>query len=249
MPRVPSLPTTAPTRSYPGRPARGRAELDDVLTVGQHELQGQDVIGRGAVLEGVGTAGVLGDVAPDGAGRLARGIGRVEQTVPPPPPSRQVRVHHTGLDDGDSDPRRSPRRFDSCGSTRSRPRPALATAPPESPVPGSSRHEAGTPEACDRPTRRRRTSSVRCGGAPPLRGACRVFSVSAVALVDEKLLPAGCRQARLPDDGLASASTSRRHGRGIVSQSGPPVAGSGESEALEVFLAQPQVVARPRAAR
>jgi hypothetical protein len=49
--------------------------------VGQDDLQRQDVVGGDAVLERVGAAGVLGDVAADGARVLARGVGRVVKPV------------------------------------------------------------------------------------------------------------------------------------------------------------------------
>ncbi len=60
-------------------------------TVGQDDLQVGDVIGGDAGLEAVRPAGVLGDVAPDGAGGLARGIGDVLQAEGAAPPRRDAR--------------------------------------------------------------------------------------------------------------------------------------------------------------
>ena len=50
----------------------------DQRAVGQHHFQRQHVRGGEAVLEAMRAAGVLGDVAADGADRLRRRVGRVE---------------------------------------------------------------------------------------------------------------------------------------------------------------------------
>ena len=46
--------------------------------VRHHQFETEHVIGRHAVGQGVGTAGVLGHVAANGAGALAGGVGRIE---------------------------------------------------------------------------------------------------------------------------------------------------------------------------
>ena len=52
------------------------------LAVSQDDLQSHDVVARHAVLEPAQSAGVLGDVAADGADALRAGIRRIEQAVP-----------------------------------------------------------------------------------------------------------------------------------------------------------------------
>ena len=76
-PSVPSEPTNAPSRSGPGVVARER----DELAVGQHDVDGEHVVDREAVLEAVRAARVLGDVAADRADLLARRVGRVVEAV------------------------------------------------------------------------------------------------------------------------------------------------------------------------
>ena len=49
--------------------------------VGGDQFQPQDVVGRGAVGEGMGAARVLGDVAADGAGALAAGVRSVGEPM------------------------------------------------------------------------------------------------------------------------------------------------------------------------
>ena len=56
------------------------ADLDDGA-VDQHHLDAEHVVGGDAVLQAMGAAGVHGDVAGDGAGELARRIGRVEEAL------------------------------------------------------------------------------------------------------------------------------------------------------------------------
>ena len=51
------------------------AELHD-LSAGQHDLNAGDVIHRDAMHQGVRSAGIFRDIAADGAGLLAGGIGR-----------------------------------------------------------------------------------------------------------------------------------------------------------------------------
>jgi hypothetical protein len=53
----------------------------DQLAVGQHHLEAGDVVGGEAVLEAVGAAGVLGNVAADGADLLAGRVGGVVEAV------------------------------------------------------------------------------------------------------------------------------------------------------------------------
>ena len=62
-----------------------------------HDLQAQHVVGRHAVGEAVRPAGVLGDVAADGAGALARRVGRVVEAVLGDRLA-QVEVDHARLD-------------------------------------------------------------------------------------------------------------------------------------------------------
>ena len=113
IPNIPSLPTKSPTRSGPqGSPWR-RAEPDDGR-VGQHDLELDDVIGGDAVLEAVRPAGVLGDVAADGAGRLAGGIGDVVQAVRRDRLG-EPRVHHAGLERRRAGAPDRPRGSGSCG--------------------------------------------------------------------------------------------------------------------------------------
>ncbi len=56
----------------------GPADLDDVA-VDQHHLEAKHVVRRHAVLEAVRAPRVHGEVAADGAGELARWVGRVEE--------------------------------------------------------------------------------------------------------------------------------------------------------------------------
>ncbi len=63
-----------------GQVARGAAGPDDAA-VRQHQLEAEDVVGRDAVGQAVRPAGVLGDVAADGAGALAGGVGGVVEAV------------------------------------------------------------------------------------------------------------------------------------------------------------------------
>ena len=63
-----------------GVPGRAAAGPDDA-PVGQDDLETENVIRRHAVLEAMRSAGVLGDIAADGAGFLAGWIGREEEAV------------------------------------------------------------------------------------------------------------------------------------------------------------------------
>ncbi len=66
------------------------------LAAGQHHFDSSDVIHRDAIHQGVGAAGVFGDVAADGAGLLAGGIGReVEPEMRDM--LRELQVDHPGL--------------------------------------------------------------------------------------------------------------------------------------------------------
>ena len=64
--------------------------------VGQHEFESQNVIGGDAVGQGVRSAGVFGDIAADGAGALAGGIGRVEIAAALHG-ERDIEIDHAGL--------------------------------------------------------------------------------------------------------------------------------------------------------
>ena len=69
-----------PGQVVAGVAGRAAAGPDDAA-VGQDDLQTENVIRGHAVLEAVRAAGILGDVAADGAGFLARRIGREEEAV------------------------------------------------------------------------------------------------------------------------------------------------------------------------
>jgi hypothetical protein len=81
--------------------AAGRAAEPGDAAVGQHQLQAEHVVRGGAVLERVGSARVLGHVAADRAGRLARGIRRVEETEGSGH-LRELRVHDPRLHHGEA---------------------------------------------------------------------------------------------------------------------------------------------------
>ena len=70
------------------------------LAVGQDHLEAEHVVHRHPVLEGVRAAGVVRDIAADGAGLLARGIGRVVEALGSHRP-REVEVDQARLDHGD----------------------------------------------------------------------------------------------------------------------------------------------------
>ena len=109
------------------------AGLDDGA-IGQHHFESQHVIGGDAVGQRVRAAGVFGDVAADGAGALAGGIGRVEVAVAFHRRG-DIEIDHAGLERRRA---RSPGRFRECGSCarrRSMMPPSRGMAPPESPVP------------------------------------------------------------------------------------------------------------------
>ena len=67
--------------------------------VGEHHFESQDVIGGDSIGQGVRSAGVFGDVAADGAGALAGGIGRIEITAALDR-QRDIQIDHAGLYDG-----------------------------------------------------------------------------------------------------------------------------------------------------
>ena len=93
----PLAPDDQPDQVVAGPLLHRATECDD-LAVGKHELDAEDVVGGDAVLERVRTAGVLGDVAPDGTRGLARRVRGIEQSVG----AHGVRdplVHHAGLGD------------------------------------------------------------------------------------------------------------------------------------------------------
>ncbi len=97
IPSVPSEPMKSPEQVGPLAVERGAAEFDDVA-VGEDDLHPGDVVDGEAVLEAVGAAGVLGDVAADRADLLARGVGRVEEACARDG-ARHVEVRDTRLDD------------------------------------------------------------------------------------------------------------------------------------------------------
>ena len=73
------------------------AELEQ-LAVGEHDLRASHVVHGEPVLEAVGAAGVLGEVAADRADLLARGVGGVEIPLAGDC-AGYVEVRHSGLDD------------------------------------------------------------------------------------------------------------------------------------------------------
>jgi hypothetical protein len=75
---MPSEPTTTGKQVQPGAVQRG-ATKGDRLALDGEPAHLQHVVQRQAVLEAVHAAGVLGHVAADGAGDLARRVGRVVQ--------------------------------------------------------------------------------------------------------------------------------------------------------------------------
>ena len=57
------------------------AEPDD-LAVDHHHFDAEDIVGRKPVFEAVHAAGILGDIAADRAGDLARRVGRIVEAGP-----------------------------------------------------------------------------------------------------------------------------------------------------------------------
>ena len=94
IPSVPSEPTNTPSRSGPVVVARER----DELAVGEHDVGRENVVDGEPVLEAVGAARVLGDVAADRADLLARRVGRVVEALGGDR-LRDVEVRHARLDD------------------------------------------------------------------------------------------------------------------------------------------------------
>ena len=108
--------------------------------VGQDDLELDDVIGGDAGLEAVRAAGVLGDVAADGARRLARRIGHVLQA------ERQDGVGEPGVDDAGLDHRAPAARGRRCRMRLRRVRVTSTASPPgertaRQPGAGAARHE------------------------------------------------------------------------------------------------------------
>ena len=161
IPSVPSEPMTSAHQVGPGRIEPLAAEVND-LAVGQHELERRHVGDREAVLEAVGAAGVLGDVAADRADLLARRVGRVvealaaRQPASPRGSSRPARRRRDRCRD-------RARGSGSCARARSRSRRRCGSAPPESPVP-APRATNGTPCSSQRRTTAC-TSAVERGSA------------------------------------------------------------------------------------
>ncbi len=70
-----------------------------ISTIVQHDFDTENVIGGDAVGEGMRPAGIVGDIAADGASGLAARIGRVEKTVFGDR-FGYVDIDHAGFDDG-----------------------------------------------------------------------------------------------------------------------------------------------------
>ena len=79
-PSVPSEPMNSPRRSGPACSPVGPPSVT-TRAVGEHDLHLQHVVGGEAVLQAVRAAGVLRDVAADGADLLAGRVGRVVEPV------------------------------------------------------------------------------------------------------------------------------------------------------------------------
>ena len=72
-----------------------------MLPVIEHDFDAEHVIRGYAVGEGVRAAGVVGDIAADGASGLTARIGSIEQTVLGDY-FGDIRIDHAGLDNGDA---------------------------------------------------------------------------------------------------------------------------------------------------
>ena len=123
-----------------GRVERGAADVDE-LAVGQHGLDAEHVVDGEAVLQAVRAAGVLGDVAADraddsGSTDQARSSSRTGATR-----FVIVQVGDARFDDdaqvGDVDVENAVQ----SATGRSGRRPRCGSAPPDSPVPLTARHE------------------------------------------------------------------------------------------------------------
>ncbi len=80
---------------------RNFAAQPDYRALIEHHFEPKHVIGGHAVGERMRPAGIIGHVTADGAGRLAAGIGRVEETVFGDR-FGDVDVDHAGFDDSDA---------------------------------------------------------------------------------------------------------------------------------------------------
>ena len=176
-----------------GRAATG----PDNAPVGQDELETEDVIRGDAVLEAVRAAGVLGDVAADGAGFLARWIGREEEPV------AERHLGELEVDDPRLDQRGAVFAVDLEDAVHPRQAmmipPCCGTAPPERPVP-APRATTGRPA-----WRARSTISATCCGCRRQGDGARGGGLdravdAAVVLVDEQVGRA--REDRVPADDL-----------------------------------------------
>ncbi len=78
------------------RPTRGRAQLHE-LSIRQNQIEREYVVGRRSVLERVGAARILGDIAPDRAHELTRRVRRVVEAERRNAPG-DLRVHDARLD-------------------------------------------------------------------------------------------------------------------------------------------------------
>ena len=79
-PSSPSEPATMPSRSKPRAPG-ALPPSDDALAASQRDLDAQQIVRGQAVFQTVQPAGIFRDIAADGAGDLARRIGRVVEAV------------------------------------------------------------------------------------------------------------------------------------------------------------------------
>ena len=216
-----------PLRADERRPARSSAPValqPDHLAVGQHDSQPSTWFVGEAVLQAVGAAGVLGDVAADRAHLLARRVGRVVEPV-----RRDRAASRRGWSRRAAPaPAGWARRPRGCRFIRARPMTmpsATGTAPPERPVP-APRATNGTPWARAHP-HRRLPPPRSCAAAPPPERH-RPVARQAVALVRPQLrglemhgsAPSAARDRRPESRDQRNAAL--RHELGITICSSPP---------------------------
>ena len=79
-PSSPSEPQTIPSRSSPPAPHEFAAD-PQALAGDQHQLDAHQIMGCEAIFQAMNAAGIFRHIAADGAGDLARWIGRVIETL------------------------------------------------------------------------------------------------------------------------------------------------------------------------
>ena len=269
-PRVPSLPTTTPRRSYPA--ASGPSAPNALeRAVGHHDVEREHVRARDAVGEAVRAARVRAHVAADRRGLLARGVGR-EGEPERAQVVREVEVRHAGLDPREpvvgphlDDARscaRSPRRGNRRSASR-RPRARCRCRGARSAgrarrrcarTPAPARSSWAVPRARSRPrpsTRRGRRGDGRADRrAPP--GAERGFQLAArgIDVGHDRRLPfgRGCMGgARGAGPGARRVRPRAVRGQGRVPRHAPARRGAPPAPGLTVVRRRP--AARRRSGR